>query len=94
MLKIKVGRIRTWDSDMKQLLKELKTPRSRGKDWKSSEDRLNWGDLDQKYRWKGSTLAHPTFLPVGTFPAGASPFGMLDMLGNAWELTDSPRRLS
>ncbi|MGE5488975.1 MAG: bifunctional serine/threonine-protein kinase/formylglycine-generating enzyme family protein [bacterium] len=28
---------------------------------------------------------------VGSIPAGASPFGALDMLGNAWEFVDDPR---
>jgi formylglycine-generating enzyme required for sulfatase activity len=32
----------------------------------------------------------PATAPVGSYPAGASPEGVLDLAGNVWEWTDSP----
>ncbi|MGO1120044.1 formylglycine-generating enzyme family protein [Rhodovibrionaceae bacterium A322] len=49
-----------------------------GKDWQA--DRLNSHDLGPF-----------DTLPVGSFPAGASPFGLLDGSGQVYEWTASPR---
>jgi iron(II)-dependent oxidoreductase len=54
--------------------------------------RFPWGN-DQP----NSTRAHygagwREFVPVGSNPAGASPYGLLDMSGNAWEWTSTAYR--
>ncbi|MFW6286876.1 MAG: formylglycine-generating enzyme family protein, partial [Candidatus Sumerlaeota bacterium] len=47
-----------------------------------------WGETfnSDKCHYPADDLA-----PVGAHPEGASPFGVLDMAGNAWELTESER---
>ncbi len=52
---------------------------------KAARDRYPWGS-----RLPDPTLAnfnkdHMMTRPVGSFPAGASPYGVLDMAGNVWE---------
>lgn len=44
-----------------------------------------WGNEwdDAKCNWGGDGINETT--PVGAYPAGASPYGALDMAGNAWE---------
>ena len=57
-------------------------------------------DSQRTYPW-GETLPNATTTPaqrtgttfpgpehVGRYPAGASPFGILDMVGSVWQMTD------
>ncbi len=53
-----------------------------------------WGDefdvnkVNSPVRWKSLNMEGDT-LPVGSFEAGKSPYGLYDMSGNVWEWTDS-----
>jgi formylglycine-generating enzyme required for sulfatase activity len=48
-----------------------------------------WGDAapsDATCNWEGNaTYGRRSTSPVGSFPAGASPFGAFDMVGNVWQ---------
>lgn len=47
-----------------------------------------WGNEMENSRANTNTRE---LQPVDSFPSGASPYGALQMVGNAWELVDTPR---
>ncbi|HEY4000192.1 MAG TPA: SUMF1/EgtB/PvdO family nonheme iron enzyme, partial [Candidatus Xenobia bacterium] len=46
-----------------------------------------WGNKWDASRLNCHESGYRTTVPVGTFPEGASPYGVMDMLGNVWEWT-------
>ena len=49
--------------------------------------RLNFADKNTDFSWsdKEADDGYQYTAPVGSYPAGASPYGALDMAGNVWE---------
>ena len=56
-----------------------------GNTWEGTK--LNFCDTNCGYPWKDASAndGQAESAPVGSYAAGASPFGALDMMGNAWE---------
>ncbi len=48
-----------------------------------------WGNTFDRLRCNSKALGVGDTTPVGIFPDGASPYGVLDMAGNVWEWTRS-----
>src|SRR5207249_3699107 len=44
-----------------------------------------WGDVFDSAKCNSRELGLGDTSPVGVFPAGASPYGVLDVAGNVWE---------
>jgi formylglycine-generating enzyme required for sulfatase activity len=51
-------------------------------------ERANWGNFDGEGPCAGTNPGRP--VPVGRYPGGASPYGILDLGGNVWEWVESP----
>jgi len=51
------------------------------------KSKLNFCDVNCLSEWKDTSAddGYAETAPVGSFPAGASPYGALDMAGNVWE---------
>jgi len=49
--------------------------------------RLNFCDANCEFDWKDSSAddGYQRTAPVGSYPEGASPYGVVDMAGNVWE---------
>ncbi|MFM7583415.1 MAG: formylglycine-generating enzyme family protein, partial [Caldilinea sp.] len=50
-------------------------------------NRLNFCDVNCEFRWKDEAYndGYADTAPVGSYPNGASPYGVMDMGGNVWE---------
>lgn len=48
-----------------------------------------WGNMFDKNRCNTHESGLGTTVPVGIYPAGASPYGVQDLAGNVWEWTSS-----
>jgi serine/threonine-protein kinase len=50
-------------------------------------NRLNFCDVNCENEWKDEAYndGYADTAPVGSYPSGASPYGVMDMAGNVWE---------
>ena len=58
-----------------------------GNDFDGTRTRLNFCDKNCEFDWRDANAddGYGRTAPVGSYPAGASPYGALDMAGSVWE---------
>lgn len=54
---------------------------------KAARDRYPWGSIPPSANLANFNKDSMQTSPVGSYPQGASPYGVLDMAGNVWEWT-------
>ena len=64
---------------------DVNCPKALGEDGKNLArwEKEGWIDRDQNDGWAATS-------PAGSYPAGTTPWGLLDMAGNVWQWTSSP----
>ena len=74
----------------KRLPREAEFHRAAYYDSTGRESMYPWGDAAPSQRHGNFDFAAWSPLPVGSSPAGASCWGVAELVGNGWELTDTP----